>query len=317
MYNYPYQISSAFSRNMKKKITTTLGIEAHFSLEDGKTDSPEECSVNPLEIHAGYSRFTVALIKKDEVKSTKSVVTANIPAVDDADRIIARTRACTTLIVNYEMNKSSAPDSEAETDPAYTVTLMTGNLKGKTPAQLLLEDAVKNRKLLIEQYKFLESKLQTYPANQAQLDAIKSAIKKYDACELEAKETTGSERAVTVYEANFKPLKSTLDESGKVLVYSISIKCYPGRNYPYEVTVSNKRCRWDGQVAHPQAGDWHDEVSIYLDETKWLGIVAAMERQLDSFTLTNYIRQYQKADAANRYNRLKAVKKDETNTHSA
>ncbi len=85
----------------------------------------------------------------------------------------------------------------------------------------------------------------------------------------------------------------------------------------YDNTVTNKRSDWDGQVAHPQAGDWHDEVTIFLDEAKWLGIVAAMERQLDSFAICNYVRQSQKAETASRYNRFKAVNNSETNTHTA
>ena len=319
MYQYPYQVASAFSRNPKKKITTTLAFEAHLSLEEGKIDSAEECSINPLEMHAGYSRFTVCMIRKDEAKGTRAVVTANIPAKDDVDAIVARTRACENILATYEFNKASATaTSEQAKTPAYTVAISMGSLKGKTPAQALIEDP-NNKKALIEQYKFLQSKLAEYPANQKQMDAIEEAVKLFNNGKLTAEDTAApaaSERSVDVYNASFKPLKSTLDSDGKVLVYSVSIKCWPGRNYPYEVTVKNSRCRWDGQVAHPQSGDQHDEVTIYLPEDKWYGIVADMERTLQSFVLCNFLKQSVKADNANRLNRMKAAK-EESHQYSA
>ncbi len=312
MYSYPYQINSAFSKNPKKGITTTLGIEAHLALEEGDVKASQECTENPFEYHAGYSRFTVVLIRKEEGKG-KTIVTANIPAKDDADRIIARTKACENILAMAEYNKPAAvaettSDEVAKTSPAYTVTMTTGSMKGKTPAQVLIEDPA-NRKKLIEQYKFLQEKITQYPKNQLQLDAIKDAVKLFDAGNLNASaagETESSgERSITVYEAKFKPLRSTLDDKGTVLVYSVTIRCTPGRNYPYEFIVKNSRCSWDGQVAHPQTGDPYDEVTIYLPEDKWVGIVSDMERQLSAFTTYNYGKQSKKAEEANRINRVK------------
>ncbi len=158
MYQYPYQINSAFSKNEKRKITTTFGIEARFTLEDGKIDGTEEHPINPLEYHAGYSRFSVVMIRKDEATGKRAVCTANIPAKDDADRIIARTRAAENLLVMREFS-TPAITATAESKPeqtqadglAYkTVLTMGTGLKGKTPAQLLIEDGKNKEKLLAQ-----------------------------------------------------------------------------------------------------------------------------------------------------------------------
>ncbi len=321
-YKYPYQIASAFSKNIKKGIITTLGIEAHFSLESGAVDGKEEAKVNPLEFHEGLSRFTLVLICKSEAPDKRTGkpttytkrVTANIPARVDADKIIARTKACENLLVMREYNATPAPAQSSENGQqgesiAYTTVLSMGTgLKGKTPAQVLTENG-KNKDKLISQIDFLSQKVKEYPANQTQIDAIREAIALFDAKKLAATTAPAesAERAVTVYEANFKPLVSTLDEQGRVLVYSVTIRCIPSRNYPYEVTIKNTRAHWDGSVARPTAQDPHDEITMNIDEATWNGIVSDMERSLSAFTTYNFGKQFKKAEDANRVNRLKAV----------
>ena len=326
MYQYPYQINSSFSKNQKKKITTTFGIEARFSLEDGKIDGTEEASINPLEYHAGYSRFTVVMIRKDENTNKKAVVTANIPAKDDADHIIARTRAAINFLVMKEMFSApaaSAPQTQqtsSQSDSlAYkTVLTMGTGLKGKTPAQVLLEDG-KNKEKLQAQIEYLKTKLKDYPKNQVQIDACLEAIALFDAGKLSAAnsqtEAAGAdEKAIAIYDANFKPLKSTLADDGRVLVYSIAIRCVPGRNYPFEVTVKNSRCKWDGSEAHPAQDDPREEITMYMSEEKWSGIVGDMERQLAAFATYNYGKQSKKAEESYRINRVKVC---EDKSHTA
>lgn len=318
MYQYPKQIQSAFSKSRDGQTLTTLGVEAHFTLERGNYQSEEIEDVNPLEMHAGFSRFLFTIISKGP--KGKSFAYANVPAVDDADEIIENTRCAQTFVMSEKLKAPAASEQQLQLPKAYTVSLTMGNNKGKTPAQILLANPGAKDDLL-KTKEFLAKNAQKYPANREQMDAIDSAVSLLDSGKLSsgtAKISGAGDKQISIYSADFKPLRSTF-ENGKVMVYSINISCYPSHRYPYEIQIKNDRAAWDEktQVAHPAAGDEKTELSIVLTERKWLGIARKMERELQAFETCSYSAQYRKAELAESYNRKIASEAKGTGTQSA
>lgn len=237
MYQYPYQIHSAFSKSRDGRTLTTLGLEAHFSLESGSYNGSEQEEINPLEMHEGYSHFIATLIQK--TGNEKRFVYANIPAVCDADEIVINTQAAASFVMAEKLKGSSAPAEQKTLPKAYAVPLTMGTHKGKTPADILLADP-NARADLLKTHDFLAKNADKYPSNRQQMEAIDSAIRLLDAGQLNAgtaKASGASDKCISIYSADFKPLRSTLAD-GRVTVYSININCYPSHRYPYQTFIS-------------------------------------------------------------------------------
>ena len=148
-----------------------------------------------------------------------------------------------------EMKPGHSVNNEGKTKeirPAFT-KLKMGSFAGKTPGDLLLEaaDAEKVKASLLQQADFLREKLETYPQNQSQIDAIEDAIHAYDDGNLAAckpkEEIMSEETPEVTYEIYRTPVKhqKKLNEAGKNECYSIYISCSPTRRYPYRIEIMN------------------------------------------------------------------------------
>ena len=151
---------------------------------------------SPMLLHAGYSKFICTII--DKQNGRKVFPCANIP-VDECARIFKRTDVAVNKIVDYEMMKAVNQGTSVRTQDvtnrpsnlAYTLVLKLGNadIKGKTPADILMADSSK-RDVLINQSKWLKDTVAKDPEshyakdNIAQANAIDEAIKLLDRGEL-------------------------------------------------------------------------------------------------------------------------------------
>jgi hypothetical protein len=145
----------------------------------------------------------------------------------------------------------SKPVETGKTSPAYTFRFAGGNLKGKTPVEVLLENKEegedpfkKGKDILNKQYSWLkdssEKNPKFAPANKKAMDAIVEAAK-IPAEELEsinvAEVATGS--LVSLVEIKTRPLMNRPMVNGKNFVYEVFVTYEPGKNYPVNVTVKN------------------------------------------------------------------------------
>lgn len=126
--------------------------------------------------------------------------------------------------------------------PAYTVRIANGNLKGKTPAEVLIEDAA-GKKALLSQREWLAKNMEKYPANKTQVEAIDQAIRLFEEGKLSGAAAStaapASGRTINLYEAKYRPLTRRQKENGKCLVYEIVINWTIGNDYPVSVKVQN------------------------------------------------------------------------------
>ena len=140
-----------------------------FAILDGLTESNIENEEEPLTLHSRkFSRFSFLIINQD-----KKAATANLN-VKEMFGFLAKSRFAMQQEMLYRFNVTDAKEEE-ELPLAYTVTIASGSLKGRTPADVLLNDGEEGKKLLNNQYTFLKNNLAKYPKNKTQMDAIVNA----------------------------------------------------------------------------------------------------------------------------------------------
>lgn len=296
--NYPFQVNSLIQD--KQGVKKTLGIDAQLSVPDA---SSEQEKAMPLEMHSGFSRFVATLIQKDN--NEKIFVKANIPARDVA-YIYEKSKAAMSVIANM-----SVIDNDENLSLAYTERFTMGNYKGKTPAEILIENP-NNKDKLIEQGKFLNGNISKFPANKKKIEAIRDAINLLKEGKLSGENVKSkSSSVITIYDEQMKSLRSTKDEKGRCLVYGIKIVCDSSRNLPFYVEIMN--CYAPVKVDNigrlqPQMKEAVNTQKIYMNITEkdWFKTVYAMNQALENFELIHFEFQEKIAEDAYFRNRERA-----------
>ncbi|MCI8269227.1 MAG: hypothetical protein HFG55_06160 [Lachnospiraceae bacterium] len=135
-----------------------------------------------------FSNRSIYLISLFSYEKKQSLV-ANLP-LRDMPLLKKRTDCAQEEIfraINFQGEAcfQAAGDGAASSIPAAFTPLKMGNLAGKTPGDLLLEaqqagKAAEMAATLERQADFLRGKLERYPKNQAQIDAIEEALGYFD-----------------------------------------------------------------------------------------------------------------------------------------
>lgn len=274
---YPNQIGSVV-RSKK-----TLGIDAFLApanTSDGQS---------PLELHAGFSRFVLTLI--DSTNGKPQFAHANIHP-DEIDLIKQKTNL---IIEKMFMKENGFEENKTEElSKAYTVLMTSREIAKKTPAQLLNEDPA-NRTKLEAAKKWLESNLSRYPKNQEQIDAIDDALDLFDLGELKSDVTIAS-KVIDIYREDTKiPNSKKLNPNfhNKTLVYSISIVCEPGKDYPFAINIMNcyatpTKTATGGTVAEMSSAEGKNNFSILLTTSEWNKLITKMDKITKMFEEKNF-----------------------------
>lgn len=217
---YPRQIFSA------KREKIILGIDNYLSRPD-ETDT-----VPPLEMHSPFSRFVVTIVDKSgpETKTPKANIPAHdVPGIVEISKIV--------MLEKLRSESSAHEGKEENLSVGYTQQILIGGFRGKTPADVLLENPDSRDKLLNTR-KFLADKAAQYASNKKQVEAIDDAIALFDAGKLKKQSHTKRGGVVRIYDVDHKYMRDT-NAAGHRLFYSMSIVCQFGNNYPWEVTIEN------------------------------------------------------------------------------
>lgn len=213
---YPKEIDSVVR-------TKTFCINAELTKPD--TDNGD----SPLKLYSRFSRFPITLINEKKVFAN-----ANINVTDMID-IMKRSE----FAYNKEMELSMQTQTiENDVSSAYTVQISSGMLKGKTPAQALLESP-DNLKALVNQFNFLKQNLDKYPRNRVQMQAIKEAKTLFESGKLTESKAQGNTNNFEIYKSGFRPLKRKSREDGMCFVYDVKITWNFKQNYPLEIEIQN------------------------------------------------------------------------------
>lgn len=278
---YPNQVGSIV-RSKK-----TLGIDAFLAT------SQTQKGQSPLELHAGFSRFVFTII--DRTSGTKKFVHANI-SPDEIDLIKKKSDLAIERIFN--LKNGLASEEKQELSPAYTVAMTSRELAKKTPAQLLNEDPA-NKSKLESAKKWLSDNLSRYPNNKTQIDAIDDAIKLFDDGKLK-KDITVASKIIDLYKVDTKiPNSKKLNAkyNNKTLVYSISICCQPGQDYPFAINIMNcyastKTTSTGGIVGEMSTAEGKETFSILLTESEWNILITKLDKITRMFEEQNFKELY-------------------------
>ncbi len=301
--SYPFQVASLKQeKNGEKK---TLGIDARLAPPNAESETEKAM---PLEMHSGYSRFVATLIKKTEKGA--DFVKGNIPA-DEVGYIFEKTKEAMSLMC-LTKNK---PQKQAAS-PAYTERFTLGTLKGKTPAEILLENK-DNKKSLLSQKEFLAKNADKFPANKKLMAAIDDAISLLDNGKLKPGIEPASS-VVIIYDEQTKPLLSTKDENDKYLVYGIRILCDTSRNLPFSFEIAN--CRAPLNIAEnkklnvrmSEATD-NKRFVMNLSEKDWFKVIDRMNSSVKEFENLVFKKMYLIAKTAEFENRKNAKESTDDN----
>lgn len=230
-----------------------------------------------LTIFTPFSRFVFTIINEQ-----KNFVTANFPVKEIAELMHKNDYANMEHLKDlYDAEKKEKDVSKSK---AYTVKIASGYLKGKTPAEALLEDPEKNIENLKRQYVFLEKNLKKYPKNKEQMDAIVEASTLFKSGRLNANEVSKF-KVINLYNAPIRPLSSKTkkedEEKGIRFVYSLNINWNVGDEMPVEITIENYLAPYkekdDGTInVFPAEKTQYKKISMSISSKEWNNVVERM-----------------------------------------
>lgn len=256
------------------KTDKTLGIDA--KLFASNTDAGQ----SPLEMHAGFSRFVFTILSKSP-SGKYEFVTANLRP-DDLELMKLETEIAVTKLTEKSLEKKSSLSI------AYTTTFVMGEFKGKTPADVLLEDGSETKKnKLLEYKKQLLANIAKYPRNKGQADAIDDAIHLLETGNLTAEGVTS--QTMDIYRADIRaPHANEKDNEGYTDVYSFSIVCDLTKNYPFAVNILNAKAKVtanaNGTITpNMSTAKNKKEFSVLLTKQEWVKALSRMVKTTDLF----------------------------------
>ena len=274
----PREIFTNFSGKEGSKVT--LAVECHMN------PAKVEDEYSPQAIFGKYSRIVFSMIRNGE--SVKSNVN-----FDELPDIQERTRFARTKVYERELNGAESAAEAGETLPiAYTTTFTTGPFKGRTPAEVVMEDPEGNREKLQEHYKFLRDNAEKYPRNKTIMDAITNAYELLEAGKLVKRQAAAQGKAFEIYKSGYRPQRNIKREDGLCKVQEMSILCNFGKNYPIELTiteyyapVTSNNGRLNVQAAAIDQSSVK-KVTSYMGMKEWNCLLSKLDDQKEMFIAT-------------------------------
>lgn len=220
--NYLNQCWSAVHTNQ------TLALDCFLS------GTVETDDIPALMLHNQFSRFTLTFI--DNSGNERKVMRVNIRA-HEVPLLVEEYKNANKAKFDRKLSCTGAPKEEKSLPAAYTIRIRAGDLKGKTPAEILLADPSKEGELARHKG-WLSSNLAKYPKNQDVIDAIDNALYLLSTGSLASQETVPS--ATTVVEIWRKDFKTMSSGSGNTRTNAkISISCDMESNNPWCFRIEN------------------------------------------------------------------------------
>ncbi len=265
--------------------TKTFSISAFFQKRSAEEDSPM------MIFDDNFSRFVFSIVTKGEGGLNCNIKPSDIAGIDKA------TDACYALQIAQDSQSFTAPAQEGSIDtsgPAFQKKFMVGNLKGKAPAEILIENGwEEGKKILNNQYSWLKDNLQKFPKNKELMDAIVAASKldpeklaKLGGSEAQA---TGSRKPVTILDIGMRPLIRKKRQDGKSPVYEGKVIWdFSHDRYPVNITIKNYwapvNVNANGTL-NVLAGQKTEEKSynFSLSASQWADAVRIMKSRVEIF----------------------------------
>lgn len=293
----------------------TLIVQNGLSLAGAGDDENQ-----PLKVYSAFSRFIFAIINSDKKSVTANIRVTDIPGILAASEYAYRTH----MDFLYHTNPAASPAASDNngvdvSSPAFTKRFTSGKMKGKTPAQVLLEaedkeDAIQN---LNSQFSWLKRNAEKNPkyaaGNREQMKAIQEAAALYKEGRLtqdllKAPSHTGDGQVIPLYESGFRPLRSRKKKNGKTFIYEIVFDWTIGSAYPVSITIRN----YYADVTEKENGmlnvlaktkEQEQKNSMALTAAEWQNILYMIQANMRMFEERSRDACYKQAESARRKSR--------------
>lgn len=202
----------------------TLVVQAELSAAGSGDDT-----THPLKFYSRYSRFVFAIINADKKSATANIRVTDMPGILAASEYAYRTH----MDALYKPSQAASAVDENGVDtssPAFTKRFTSGNMKGKTPVEVIL--AAEDKEAIIadlkKQYVWLRDNAKKNPryaaGNQEQMEAITQAVHLFRDGKLKdgmqaASSAMGA--GIPIYASGFRPLRSRAQKNGKTFIYEV------------------------------------------------------------------------------------------------
>lgn len=235
----------------------------------------DDCRNAPLEMHAGYSVFHVAIAAKDG--SSK----ANIP-VSDVPYILEEYRFQRDMLRKCAMTPQRGL--------AYTESLPERNCGNKTAAEVL---QMENGMQILENARtFFQQNIQKYPKNQIKINAINEALQLYQNGKLNG----NVPMLPPLYHREFKH-KSEKNDKGHNLIYFIDISANYGTDSPWCFTIKNcyAPIKQGTIVPDMQKADPIKTREFRITQEEMDNLIFRLKRTIEMFETGSFAYQYKLA----------------------
>ena len=263
--------------------------------------APAGTEESPMQILAGFSRFEFGISKNGH--GVRALLPLSALA-DIKDRTFAAGQE--QIQLEYIREEQSGQQASA-TSPAYTVQIRSGNLRGKTPAQVIgtlgPEQGVK---ALQVQIGFLEKQNANpdnkYKAsNTAQIKAMQDALRLLAAGNLDKTRTEAeATKSRLIFKGQPKYLEKKRKPNGKVKVYQMRIVWNLGMKTPVSITITNEYCPVNFQNGSVEIDFTNSEEKIMqeisLSAEQWKDVVEQMSDHSKAARITYYGSQRKRAN---------------------
>ena len=290
---YPLQVA------VIKRKEITLGIDANFERAGKAVNSRgEETVIPPLSMHGPRSCFRWTLI--DKSGSQPVYPNANIPCDE-----LAALRTRVNAVIAQNTLKSVKTPQQKETGnqgPAYTVKIRMPKFKGRSPAEILLENSENLNELLnIREYLMKQGSNSRYwESNQQQIQAIEDAAALFKEDKLSAEAVgNNSSASIVVYHRPQKILLNRPAKGDHYFTYSFKIECIPSYNYPWTITIDNQYMKvkkvGDMTQTIPETGIYRTSAQLQIADYEMGYIIERMHSTVANFELIFFKAQYNEA----------------------
>lgn len=265
---------------------------------------------------AGELRNVAQVMERDSASLPRNK--AYIDAIKEALALFERgelDRQATIAVMTGQSIPAAMSSLPADTSAAYTRKFKMGDLKGKSPADVLLENPDAAEKLK-GQKDFLAKNLEKFPANKLLIEAIDLALALHSSGKLSKEaaahsaatpdaaagdETAG---ATVIYDSSWRaPQSHKKDNSGLSKVYRVLIThdSVSKPKYPWKISISNGRslCKHadNGRLIIGEICKDDTFITRYLNisDDEWMTVLRKVELSYNRFYGDMFSEQYRHA----------------------
>lgn len=277
---------------------------------------------DPAKIYGQFSRIIFTILGKPE-SGKRNFVTSNVSLemFEEIKQISLEAHGENTKYQYSSTQVKSEKTLIEGNSPAYTVAFTTGNLKGKTPAQVFWEnEPEKAAEILDKQYAFLADNVDRYPGNQKSMDAIKDALTllmngKLIQYKPAATATAVARPCITIFKAmHGNPYKPHSERKDYFACHETKILWNVGDNYPVSVSIENYYApikkddfgRINVEIGK-KLSDCTKKLEFRLTGAEWLHCLAMIEKSMVRFEMVHAKQIENAIETCDRNNRIAAV----------